>query len=54
MAVPLREGVLFKKVNIPDVKVEFDKLAKEMVEQFRRNKVSEKTVSEAVTWARKK
>ena len=54
VAVPLREGVLFKKVKMPIVKVEFDKLAKEMEEQFRKNKVSEKDVGEAVSWARKK
>ncbi len=51
VAVPLREGVLFKKVKMPRVKVEFDKLAKELEGQFRKNKVSPKDVGGAVAWA---
>ncbi len=54
VAVALREGVLFKKVRMPQVKVEFDKLAKELEAQFRKNKVSSGDVGEAVAWARKK
>ena len=50
----VKDGVLFKKVEIPDVKAEFKKLSKEIEAQFKKQKVSRKDVSEAVKWARKK
>ncbi len=54
--VPLamKEGVLFKRVKLPKMKIEFDKLAKEIQEQFRKNQVTQNDVAEAVKWARKK
>ena len=54
LSFPVKEGVLFKKVEIPDVKVEFHKLSKEIESQFKRQKVTSKDVDEAVKWARKK
>jgi bifunctional DNA-binding transcriptional regulator/antitoxin component of YhaV-PrlF toxin-antitoxin module len=54
VAFPVEEGVLFKKVNIPQVKVDFNILTKEIEQQFKRNKVSRKDVKEAIKWARKK
>ncbi|MBI5036773.1 hypothetical protein HZC09_05515 [Candidatus Micrarchaeota archaeon] len=54
VAVPLKEGVLFKKVLMPEVKVEFGKLAREIEEQFRKSKVTGKDVAKAVELARKK
>ncbi len=54
VAFPLSEGVLFKKVAMPEVKLEFKKLAKEIEARFKKNKVSGKDVAEAVAWARKK
>ena len=51
---PVKEGVLFKKVKIPDVKIEFKKLSKEIEAQFKKQKVSKKDVAEAVKWARRK
>ena len=54
IAMPVKEGVLFKKVEMPNVKVEFEKLSKEIQEQFKKQKVTSKDVSEAVKWARKK
>ena len=50
----VKEGVLFKKVNIPDVKAEFRSLAKEIREGFKKNKVNPDDVDEAVQWARKR
>lgn len=50
----VREGVLFKKVEIPDIKLEFEKLSKEIAAQFKKQKVKESNVSEAVKWARKR
>mgnify|MGYP001604440528 CR=1 FL=1 len=49
---PVKEGVLFKKVKIPDVKIEFDKLSKEIEAQFKQRKIKEKVVVEAVKWAK--
>ena len=51
---PIKGGVLFKKVDIPDVKLEFKKLSKEIEQQFLRKKVTPKDVNEAVRWARRK
>jgi bifunctional DNA-binding transcriptional regulator/antitoxin component of YhaV-PrlF toxin-antitoxin module len=51
---PIRDGVLFKKVDIPDVKVEFQKLSKEIEKQFKKQKVTSKDVLGAVKWARRK
>ena len=51
---PVKEGILFKKVKIPNVKVEFDKLAKEIEQQFKKQKVSSQDVNEAIKWSRRK
>ena len=50
---PVKGGVFFKKVKIPDVKVEFKKLFKEIEKRFEKNKITTKDVDEAVKWARK-
>ncbi len=50
---PVKEGILFKKVKIPELKVEFEKLAEEIQAQLKKQKVSSEDVSEAVKWARK-
>ena len=54
VAFPIKEGVVFKKIEIPDVSMEFESLAKEIEAQFKKNKVSKEDVGEAVRWARKK
>ncbi len=54
IAMPVKEGVLFKKVEMPNVKAEFEKLSKDIQEQFKKQKVTSRDVSEAVRWARKK
>jgi len=51
---PIKDGVLFKKVEIPNVKVEFRNLAKEIEKQFKKQKVRPDDVKGAVKWARKK
>ena len=51
---PVKGGVLFKKVKIPDVKVEFEKLSKEIEQQFKKKKITPEDVNEAVKWARRK
>lgn len=50
----VKGGILFKKVKMPNVKVEFTSLARDIEEQFRKQKVTEKDVDEAVKWARKR
>ena len=51
---PVKGGVLFKKVEIPNVKAEFRQLSKEIERQFKKNKVTPEDVHEAVKWARRK
>lgn len=51
---PVKGGVLFKKVKIPDVKIEFQKLSKEIEKQFKKKNITPKDVDEAVKWARRK
>lgn len=41
VAFPLQDGVLFKKVEIPKVKMDFESLSKEVEALFRKNKVRE-------------
>ena len=53
VAVGIKGGVVFKRVNIPDVKIEFQSLSKEIAQQFKERKVSQDDVKEAVTWARR-
>jgi len=54
VAFPVQDGVLFKKVEIPKVKLDFESLAKEIEAQFKKNNVKQKDLAEAVKWARKK
>jgi len=53
-AFPVKNGVLFRKARIADVKAEFESLAKEIETQFRRRKVEKKDVGKAIEWARKR
>lgn len=49
----VKEGVLFKRIEMPDVKKEFASLSKEIEKQFRKNKITKSVVKEAVKWARR-
>ena len=51
---PVKGGILFKKVEMPDVKAEFQKLSREIEKQFKKQKVTPEDVDEAVKWARRK
>jgi len=53
-AFGVKDGVLFKKVDIPDVRAEFESLSKEIAKKFKERKVKESDVEEAVIWVRKK
>ena len=50
----VKGGVLFKKVEIPNVKAEFQKLSREIEKQFKKQKVTPEDINEAVKWARRK
>ncbi len=51
---PVKGGILFKKVEIPDIKAEFKKLSLEIEKQFKKEKVTSQNIEEAVKWARQK
>ena len=54
VAFGIKGGVLFKRVNIPDVRVEFESLSREIAKQFKERGVKEKDAEEAIRWARRK
>lgn len=54
MSFPVKNGVLFKRVKIPNVKVEFEKLSREIETQFKKKGVTKEDVGEAVKWTRRK
>ena len=54
IAMPIKEGVLFKKVEMPNLKQEFNKLSKEIESQFKKQRITSKYVSEAIKWTRKR
>ena len=51
--LPVKEGVLFKRIKIPDIRNEFAQLAKELENKFKKEKITPKTIKEAVQWARR-
>lgn len=54
VAFGVKGGVLFKRVDIPDVKAEFGSLSKEIARQFSKRKIKGKDVEDAVRWAKRK
>ncbi len=54
VAFGVKGGVLFKRVDIPNIKAEFESLSKEIAKQFKEGKVKEKDVEGAIKWARRK
>lgn len=54
VAFGVKGGVLFKRVSIPDVKIEFESLSREIAKQLKEREVKEKDVEEAIKWARRK
>ncbi len=54
ISFPIKNGVLFKRVKIPNVNVEFKRLSREIEKQFRKQTVTSEDVDEAVKWARRK
>lgn len=54
VALPIENGVLFKRIDIPKMKFKFESLAKEIERKFKKQKIRKSDVKEAVKWARKK
>ena len=54
VAFSVKGGVLFRRVDIPDVKAEFKTLSEELTKQFREKGTSKQDVEQAVKWARRK
>jgi len=54
VAFEVNEGVIFKRVRIPDVKLEFESLSKDIENRFKGSGVKKGVVEEAVKWARKR
>lgn len=54
ISVPLKEGVLFKRVEIPDLKVDFKKLLKETREYIKKKGIKTSDVDAAFKRARKR
>ena len=50
----IKEGILFKKVKMPNLKNEFKKLSEEIQKKFRDYNIKESDVKEAIRWARKR
>ncbi len=54
IALPIKGGVFFKKVKIPELQAEFDTLSKELTAHFKKRKVVSGDITGAIQWARKK
>jgi bifunctional DNA-binding transcriptional regulator/antitoxin component of YhaV-PrlF toxin-antitoxin module len=54
IAVEVEDGVLFKRVEIPVVKIEFEALSRDIRAHFKKNGVKRADVVEAVKWARQR
>ena len=54
VAFGVKGGVVFKRVNIPDVSAEFKSLSSEIARHLKERKVKERDIKEAVRWARQK
>ena len=54
VAIEVRDGVLFKRVEIPDVKVDFNSLSRDIASHFRKHRIKQGDVAEGVKWARRR
>ena len=52
VAFEVKGGVLFKKVNIPNVKIEFASLSKDLSTHLKKSGAKQRDIVEAVKWAR--
>ena len=54
MPFQIKEGILFKRVKIPNIKMEFENLSKEIQKQLQDRRIKEREVKEAIKWVRKR
>lgn len=54
VAIEVKDGILFKRVEIPHVKIEFASLSKEIQAHLKKQKVRQSEVDGAIKWARGK
>jgi bifunctional DNA-binding transcriptional regulator/antitoxin component of YhaV-PrlF toxin-antitoxin module len=52
VAIEVKDGVLFKRVEIREVKIEFEALSQDIQSHLKSRKVKQSDVAEAVKWAR--
>lgn len=52
-AIKVKDGVFFKKIEIPNVSKEFEELARETEKEFKNKGIGKKDVEVAVKWTRK-
>jgi bifunctional DNA-binding transcriptional regulator/antitoxin component of YhaV-PrlF toxin-antitoxin module len=50
VAIEVEDGVLFKRVEIPDVEIEFEALSRDISSHFKKHKIKQSDVAEAVKW----
>ncbi len=53
VAVRIKEGVVFKRVKIPNIEAEFKSLSKEISQHFKRRGINGNDLKGAIKWARK-
>ncbi|MDP3765802.1 MAG: AbrB/MazE/SpoVT family DNA-binding domain-containing protein [Nanoarchaeota archaeon] len=53
LVTKMKDYVVLRKMNLPNVQQAFKSLAKEIEKQFKSNKITRKDIDEAVSWARK-
>ena len=54
VAFSVKGGVLFKRVNIPDVNAEFESLSRDIAKQVKKRKIKKKDIDEGVRWSRRR
>lgn len=54
VAIEVKDGILFKRVEIPHVKIEFASLSKEIRAHLKKQKIKQSEVDGAIKWARGK
>ena len=51
-AFPVKEGILFKRLDVTARLAEFEAFAEEIREQFKKNKITKKDIADAIKWVR--
>lgn len=53
ISFPIEDGIIFKRIDLPDPEEEFQKLSDSMAATFKKKGISRKDLEEAVAWSRK-